>query len=178
MAVGLRRRSATTPRWAATRASGIRCCSPSSTPARPSCCRSSIGLSLALLVLQIPRGQGAAAHRRDPADRARAGGGRPVLAHAGAGARLRPRRSGDARARARQPQLARRPAAGADLGDRHPHLAVDAVRLPGAAGDARDAAARRLRGRAPRPRRRLAALPPHHAAADPAGHRHGASSCA
>ena len=36
-----------------------------------------------------------------------------------------------------------------------------------------DAAARRLRGRAARPRRRLAALPPHHAAADPAGDRDG-----
>ena len=46
-----------------------------------------LGLSLALLVLQIPKRAGAAAHRRDPADRARAGGGRPVLAHARAGAR-------------------------------------------------------------------------------------------
>ena len=51
-----------------------------------------IGLALALLVLQIPRGQGLLARRRHPADRARAGGRRPVLAHARAGARLRPRR--------------------------------------------------------------------------------------
>ena len=36
-----------------------------------------------------------------------------------------------------------------------------------------DAAARRLRSGAARPRRRLAALPPHHAAADPAGDRDG-----
>jgi multiple sugar transport system permease protein len=35
-----------------------------------------IGLSLALLVLQIPEGAGRAAHRRDPAHRAGAGGGR------------------------------------------------------------------------------------------------------
>ena len=50
---------------------------------------------------------------------------------------VRPGRPGHARARPGQPQLAGRPAAGADLGDRDPHLAVDAVRLPGAAGHAR-----------------------------------------
>ena len=120
-----------------------------------------------------PARAGRAARRGDPADRARAGRRRPVLAHAGAGARLRPRRPRDARARPRQPQLARRSAARADLGDRDPHLAVDAVRVPRAAGDARDAAARRLRSGAPRPRQRLAALPPHHAAADPPGDRDG-----
>src|SRR5687767_9400200 len=42
---------------------------------------------------------------------------------------------------------------------------MDAVRVPGPPGNPRHAAARRLRGRAARPRERLAALRPHHAAA-------------
>ena len=108
-----------------------------STPRRRSCCRSSIGLVARAARAADSEGPGRAARRRDPADRARAGRRRPVLAHAGARARLRPGRHGHARARPRQPQLARRPAARADLGDRDPHLAVDAVRLPRAARDAR-----------------------------------------
>ncbi len=46
-----------------------------------------IGLALALLVLRIPKRTGCDAGRGDPADRARAGRRRSVLAHAGA---LRP----------------------------------------------------------------------------------------
>src|SRR6185369_1169042 len=120
-----------------------------------------------------PEGAGAPARRRDPADRARAGCRRPVLANAGARPRRRPRRHGDSRARLGQSQLARRPAARADLGDRDPHLAVDAVRVPGAARDALDAAARCLRSRAARPRRRVAALLAPDAAADPPRGRDG-----
>ena len=72
------------------------------------------------------------ARRGDPAHRARAGRGRPLLAHARARTRFRPGRPRHPRAGARQPQLARRPAARADLGHRHPYVAVDAVRVPGA----------------------------------------------
>ena len=132
-----------------------------STPRRRSCCRSLVGLSLALLVLQIPKGQGVL----------RVAAILPiVLAPVVVGLFWRTLVLApdvglvDMVTRAlglRQPQLARRPAAGADLGDRDPHLAVDAVRLPRPARDALDAAARRLRGGAPRPRRRLAALPSH-----------------
>ena len=90
-----------------------------------------IGLALALLVMRIPRGHAAM----------RVAAILPiVLAPVVVGlffrtlvlvARRRPGRSRDARARPRQPQLARRSTARADLGDRDAHLAVDPVRISG-----------------------------------------------
>ena len=170
----LRRRSTTTRRWAATRASGIRCWL-------------TVVYTGSTVVLQVvarplaraagaadPERPGLAARRRDPADRARAGRRRPVLAHAGARAgRSAWSTSSRARSGLGSHNWLGDPAARADLGDRDPHLAMDAVRVPRAARDARDAAARRLRSRAARPRRRVAALLAHHAAADPPGHRDG-----
>ena len=107
-----------------------------------------VGLSLALLVLQIPKGQGVL----------RVAAILPiVLAPVVVGLFWRTLVLApdvglvDMVSRALglpQPQLARRPAAGADLGDRDPHLAVDAVRLPRAARDAR----RRCRPTSTRPR--------------------------
>ena len=115
-----------------------------------------VGLSLALLVMQLPRGQGLL----------RIAAILPiVLAPVVVGLFWRTLVLAPdfgivdlvtRVARAGQLQLAGRSAARADLGDRDPYLAMDAVCLPGAAGDTRDPAARRLRGRAPRPRQRLA----------------------
>ena len=148
------RASATTRRWAATRASGIRSSLTgdlhrvdgraagrrSACRSRCSCCRSRAGQGILRVAAILPI----------------------VLAPVVVGLFWRTLVLApdfglvDLVTRAlgpRQPQLARRPAARADLGDRDPHLAMDAVRLPRAARVARDAAAGRVRGRAPRPRR-------------------------
>ena len=137
-----------------------------------------VGLGLALLVMQVKLRQALLRVGGDPADRARARGRRSLLALAGAGAGLRRHRLPHARARPGQLQLARRPAARAGLGDRDPHLAVDAVRLPRAAREPGRAAARHLRGGAPRPRGAVAALPAHHPADASARRSSSWSSCA
>src|SRR3954452_24385424 len=99
-----------------------------------------VGLSLALLVLQIPKGQGllrvaailpivlapvvVGLFWRTLVLAPDVGLVDMVTRALGLGRRARPP------ARPRQPQLARRSAARAHLGGRDPHLAVDAVRVP------------------------------------------------
>ena len=67
-----------------------------------------LGLALALLVMDMKRGQGWFRVDRDPAGRAVAGGGRHDLAHLHAGAGIRHRRLSRHQCRPRQPELARR----------------------------------------------------------------------
>ena len=137
-----------------------------------------IGLGLALLVLQIPRGQWLFRIVAILPIVLAPGRRRPLLAHADVRPELRHDRLRHPRARPRHRQLARRADAGADLGHRHPHLAVDALRLPRPPREPRLAAGGPLRGGEARPRQRLQPLPPHHPAADPARRSSSSSSCA
>jgi hypothetical protein len=69
-------------------------------------------------------------------------------------------------------ELARRAHASAHLGDRHSHLAVDTVRLPGAAREPRLATPGRLRGGSDRSRKCDPTLLAYHAAPAAPGNRH------